>query len=201
MPPAARHRRPSFRPAFSLVEVAVAVGLISVLLVSVMNTARGMALSRQRSADTTRAEWLAAQLAAEIVALPYHDPNNLGTGLGPVAAQLAPGNRSLFDDVGDYHNLNDAPPRTKAGTALAGFSHWSRTVSVEFLDLSTLAPTSTDQGLKRITITVLRGRDRLAQSVLIRSSALSPVGTPTIVTGTTTSIVGEVLSLLTGSSR
>lgn len=41
-------------------------------------------------------------------------------------------NRSLFDDVDDYHGLIDQPPKDSLGNSLSGFNNFSVTVQVSY---------------------------------------------------------------------
>ncbi len=59
--------------------------------------------------------------------------------------------RENFDDVDDYHNLNDAPPTDATNNIRNGFSNFSVAVEVEYAGTEFGLPL---QSLKRITVTV-----------------------------------------------
>jgi MSHA pilin protein MshD len=72
------------------------------------------------------------------------------TSCGPISTEEA--SRVLFDDVDDYHNLNDNPPEDAFGNVRSGFNSFTVNVAVSYA--------GTDQGLtsshlKKIQVTVI----------------------------------------------
>ncbi|MDA1049410.1 MAG: hypothetical protein O3C40_02880 [Planctomycetota bacterium] len=133
--------------------------IIGLLLVTSMNTAGYATRSQLANKDRARAKMIANAMLAEIVELPYLNPD--GTPVfGPESGET----RATFDDVDDYHNLSDAPPVDKQGTALAGGSQLTRSVTVNFAEPDNFSQTAvTDKGVKRITVTVTGNGSNLAQ--------------------------------------
>jgi len=110
--------RPVQRGA-TLVELVMTIVIISVAIAGVVGA---FALISGRSADPlnqTRAVELAQLYMDEIITKKYDDSTPQGgfpkyTGgcnIGPDSSEV----RGSFDDVDDYHNTTDSPPRTVDG--------------------------------------------------------------------------------------
>ena len=142
------------RRAAGMTEVVVATVIVGMMIVAALNAA-GMVFKTQRlNADKLTGPGLAQDLMAEVMAMPYIEPQVPSGSIGLDAGESA-ANRSTFDDVDDYHNLSSADARSKDGTARTGYTGWSQTATVAYADPATgVASGSTDTGLKRITVTV-----------------------------------------------
>lgn len=176
-------RRSSRLAGFTMVECAVAMLLTSVLMVISLGA---LAASKRREAatvDQLRAEQIACDLMNEILNQAYQEPG--GTVLfGPETGETG-GTRAAFDDVDDYAGWTSTPPNDRSGTAIPGFTGWTRRVTVEWADPTTLAVSpGKNTGLKRITVTVLRQSKTMATVVAYRSVAwVDTIPTPTDATG------------------
>jgi prepilin-type N-terminal cleavage/methylation domain-containing protein len=136
---------------FSLIEVAISSILVGSILVAALSTVGAVLRFRSSTSDSGRAALLATDLLAEIQDQAYADPNQTPV-LGKESGETV---RSQFDDVDDYDSLSEAPPRSRAGTNLTGFTGWIRSVSVVQAQRSSPMQTAgSDEGLKRIRITV-----------------------------------------------
>jgi PKD repeat protein len=114
---------------------------------------------------------LAQQLMAEIQMQAYADPDYGEDDFGLAAGKVT-GNRSLWDDVDDYDGWSASPPQYKDGTALSGLVGWERSVTVDWvgpLDLSQVV--GSNQGAKRIIVTVTRDDAVVARLTAIRTSS------------------------------
>lgn len=174
----------SRRRGFSLIEVTVSILLVSVLLVTSLNS---FAASKRREwATVTQAqgEQLALDLMNEILRQPYQDPIVQVPAFGTESGETT-GNRSLFNDVDDYLNWTESPPADKSGNAMTGLSGWTRSVTIQWADPNSLtASISSSTGLKMITVTTSRSGKTAATAVGYRSSAwVDTIPTPTDVTG------------------
>jgi MSHA pilin protein MshD len=140
------------RSGLSLVEVSFATLLVSVMLVGAMQTVGSVLRQRARTAVEHRALLIGKQLLEEILTQAYVEPTQ-----SPVfGLETLEINRSLYDDVDDYHNLDESPPADRSGTVLTGLNGWRRRVTVQYVDpLSPNSIVSDDQGAKRITVDVL----------------------------------------------
>ncbi|MGE0482021.1 MAG: prepilin-type N-terminal cleavage/methylation domain-containing protein [Phycisphaerae bacterium] len=163
-------RRPRRCPAFSLVEALVAIVTVGVVVVAALAAAGGAKAGFEHLQDRARADLLAAQLLAEILPLPYADPDG-GGSLGPDPGEVATPDRLTLDDVDDYSGLADDPPRGRDGVAISGFSGWRRVVTVAWLDRgSPEVRVFTESGIKRVTVAVMKSGQTLATHVALRSA-------------------------------
>jgi len=163
-----RHRQTN--TAFSLAETVVSVALVGGLLVVALNTVGDTTLGRQKMGDRGRGHLLAQDLMTEILRQPYEDPDDTPV-FGPEASEST-GSRVAFDDVDDYSGWSASPPQKKDGAGTSDGPEWRRTVTIEYMDASDLAaPVGSDQGVKRITVTVTRNDVIVSSLVGVRTSA------------------------------
>jgi MSHA pilin protein MshD len=155
---------------FTLIEATISIVVVALMLGAALNTA-GAARARQESnAARARAIWLAQSLMSEIMDKPYTDPNG-GTILGIDTAEALTLRNSL-DDVDDYNNVSESPPKNDDGTSMTEFQGWTRSVSVACVLSSDFRTTSaTDTNYKRITVTVKKGQKVLATLTTLRTKA------------------------------
>lgn len=156
------------RRGLSLVEVLVSTMLVGLVLVGAMNCLGGVIRGRMSTSDSGRGEQLARQLLTEILNTEYEDEGGSPV-FGPESGEST-GSRSGFDDVDDFHNWTAAPPEDRNGNAVFNTSGWQRDVTVALVDPANPATASgTDQGLKRITITVQHSGQVVTELVALRS--------------------------------
>ncbi len=157
-----RHDWPGGGRAYSLVEVIVAMMVLSVLFVAVMNTVGAARGARLQNVDRARGELLAADLMSEILQTDFAEPGS-PTSFG-VDFSESTGDRSFFDDVDDYHNWMSAPPQMRDGMTIPDAKDFERSVAVAIvMPASTTGPA----GMKQIDVTVLhRGKQVVALSAL-----------------------------------
>jgi hypothetical protein len=179
------------RDALSMVETLVSILLVGGLVVVSLDTLGQSARGQQYAADRGRAQHLAADLLSEIMQQYYHEPDYQIAELGAEAEVgiTMPGSitvtfgvnvgevstdRSTFDDVDDYHNWSESPPKHRDGTTMAGFDDWKRSVIVNYVNPTSLNQTvSSDQGAKRIIVIVERNGVEITRMVGVKT------GTPT----------------------
>jgi len=155
------------RKGLTLIEGMVSTVIVSTMLVMVLNTLGSSVRGKEIRQAKSRGPTLAQQLMAEILQANYKDADETPV-FGREASETGT-TRSSFDDVDDYHNWSSAPEE-KDGTAIANLSGWNRSVTVQYVQPS--SPTtvsSSDQGIKRITITVTDPYDQKTSLVAIRS--------------------------------
>lgn len=159
------------RPGLTLLEVVMSTLLVSFVLISALNCVGAVIRSRTSISDRLKAQLLGEQLLSEILLTAYKDEGALplfGPELGEPATNVGP--RSEYDDVDDFHQWNRSPPVTRAGVVIPNLTGWRRTVNVTWVSRSNPANGSlTDQGVKRITVTVSRNEIPLATCVALRS--------------------------------
>lgn len=160
---------------FTLIEVLVAIALLGTVTSAI---ALALAVTLQNSEEIVAREMalgLAQDLMDEILNARYCEPGTSAYSpvLGPSPVELAAGNRSLFDDIDDYNDLIDEPPKDKWGQLLGeediqgqarppqakatGLSRFRREVKVQYVSGSDLAnplPGGSVSDYRRIEVTV-----------------------------------------------
>jgi MSHA pilin protein MshD len=124
---------------FTLVETIVAMVLISIAALA-MASVLGVAFSHSSdSLFNTKTVQLAQAYIEEIQSRRFDETTPLG-GTPPCSAAtitcsaVGPDGeaRTAFDDVDDYHGLNESPPRNAAGAVLSEFSGFRVQVAVSY---------------------------------------------------------------------
>ncbi|MGE0607929.1 MAG: hypothetical protein AB7O62_12615 [Pirellulales bacterium] len=147
-------------------ECAFSTVLVGALLVASLKCVTATTQSRESVATQRQATGLAEQLMMEIYQTNYVDSGSSPT-FGPETGEST-GNRSAFNDVDDYHNWSESPPKSKSGTAISGYTGWTRSVAVAFVQRSSLNTSGSETGLKRITVTVTDNSGRQTRLVGLR---------------------------------
>jgi MSHA pilin protein MshD len=177
-----RVRRIRRHQGFSLAETFVSVLLVGVSLAASMQTVGAVLRQRSSTNDDTVAALLAQQLLSEVLSRPYLEPDDTPS-FGPESGEDA---RADFDDVDDYDGWTESPPTDEEGTALDGLAGWSREVLVEEVEdsdplvadvrvgnvsvgIGLRIPNTTDSGVKRITVTVMRNGTAVGSLVGLRT--------------------------------
>lgn len=149
--------RLNFQQGATLVELVMTIVIISIAIAGVVGA---FALIAGRSADPlnqTRAVALSQLYMDEVLAKSFAEGAPIGGGLVSAAkadcTNLGPDGESrlTFNDVDDYHNLNDSPPENSEQEQLAGYNRFRASILV--------ACAGTEVGLanheaKRIDITI-----------------------------------------------
>lgn len=168
------------RSGFTLIESVMSMLIIGSMLVMVINTLGSSVRGRKIRQTQSRAPELGGQLMAEILQASYSDLTE--EPVFGLEASESGDNRSSFDDVDDYHNWS-ATPQDRDGAELAGMSGWTRSVTVQYVlstDLTSIS--QTDQGIKRITVTVTGPFGGSCSVVAIRSNVGLADQTPAVET-------------------
>lgn len=179
------------RPGLSLVEVVVSIAITGGLLASVFGVVGVSAQRSLHAAESSRAAWLARDLAAEIATKPCVFDNS-GTGVTVVDDLLgllgvdelldrdgvtAQDGRAAFNDVYDYDTWSSTPPVGIDGVPIPGFEGWTRAVDVDSVDPATLSTRAFDPSCMLIKVTVsARGRP-LHTEYLVRTNATDTLRT------------------------
>ena len=156
------------RRGFGQLEVVVSTILVGVLMVSSFSSIAASRRSQTFESNKVRGLAIAEALLAEICQLPMRDPIN--TDSFGTAADERGTSRIKFDDVDDYHNLVDEPPKSKSGVAYTSCSDLSRRVIIDRVKSSDWnSTTSSYEGVYRITVRVLRGSREICRIVGYRA--------------------------------
>ena len=82
-------------------------------------------------------------------------------GAAPMSSTIpSTGDRSRFNNLGDYAGWSESPPDDKSGTPLPGFTGWTRRVGIRYVQAGNIAlGNATDTGIAEVTVRV-RHRDQ-----------------------------------------
>jgi MSHA pilin protein MshD len=144
-----------------IVIVAIAIPpMVGVFVTSTRNSTFGVTMAR--------ANHLASNLLEEIRSKRW-DENT-----GAASATLGPDSetRATYDDVDDFHGLNETPPKDSQGVAMNGSTGFRQQVSVCYV-AGTALDTCLGSGTsnyKRITVTVTDPQGRVTPLVTVISS-------------------------------
>lgn len=156
-------------PGFGMTEVVVSTAIVGVMIVAALEAAGMVARTQRLNADRLTGPGLARDLLAEIMSLPYVDPQTGSPAIGVDSGESA-ASRSTFDDVDDYHNWTASNALARSGQARAGYTGWSLAVTVAWANLADATPSlPSDTNLKRITVTVTSPAGVATQLVGLRS--------------------------------
>jgi MSHA pilin protein MshD len=155
------------RTGSTLVEVLVSSLIVGLLLVPTLRLLGSVAGNYARSAERDRANQLAESLLAEIITKDFADENGAIRTFGLEAGESNFG-RLDYDDVDDYHGLDEQPPRNRSGDLIPGSAAFRRKTIVQYVQLNDPAQvSSTPTGLLHVQVIVSHDRqqDVVAESL------------------------------------
>lgn len=141
--------RRNTRRGLSTMEVVLSTALVGLIAAGALRSVGGVFRTRAAADAAGDGTGLAQALMAEVLQSRYEDPAAT-IAFGPESGET---DRADFNDVDDYQNWTESPPRTRDDTPLAGYTGWQRTVQIALVAPATLQNSSSDQGLKRIVVT------------------------------------------------
>ena len=155
---------------FTLVEGVICTLIVGMMLVGAISTIGASRRSQQGISDRATARLLAIDLLAEIVTKAYAEPDG-SFAMGADAAEQSL-SRATFDDVDDFNNYEEAPPKDLAGNVIPGCEKWSRRVRIEQVDSTNPdQPSVIETGTKRITVSVSYNGTSVAERSAVRTRA------------------------------
>ena len=152
--------RPAYHGGMTLIELVVAIVVISVALTGVL-----LAFNQtiRHSADpmiTEQALAIAQSYLEEILLQPFSQPPNTTAPCSAGALGPGPGEtRATYDEVGDYNGLVDSPPRDQFGTpmnpgsSLLDLSRYTVRVTVTCAALNGIPATQAERVVVNVTAT------------------------------------------------
>ncbi len=160
-------RKNKIKSGFSLAEVMVASVIIGIVGVSAMRLFGGLAHSQAALKRTESAETLILDLISEIKQRDYMDGNGDYTSLGLETGESG-SDRSSYDDVDDYHQLSENPPKFRNGTTYADMETFTRYTTVRWVSSADFnSESASDQGYKKVTIIINDSTREVARGVYI----------------------------------
>lgn len=157
------------RRALSLIEVVASTMIVGLMAVATLNALGAATKSSDSIGNRAIALGLADELLSEITQQPYSDPDG-STGFGRESGEAA-SPRSIFDDLDDYNSWNASPPQYRDGTAIPNRTNWrQRVVITRVVPANPSQTAATEQGAKRIRVTIEYNNQVLADQVAVRTS-------------------------------
>ncbi|MGH7380606.1 MAG: hypothetical protein ACREKR_00040 [Candidatus Methylomirabilales bacterium] len=144
-----------------IIIVAIAIPpMVGVFITSTRNSTFGVTMAR--------ANHLASNLMEEIRSKRWDET------AGAASATLGPDSetRATYDDVDDFHGLNETPPKDSQGVTMSGSTGFGQQVSVCYV-AGTALDTCLGSGTsnyKKITVTVTDPQGRVTPLVTVISS-------------------------------
>lgn len=147
------HQSRTSRSGITLIECAGASIILGLMITAGLRAAAGAGAAQAISARSLTGSLLAEGLVNEVTALAYVEPSGSAT-LGLDSGEVA-SDKTTFDDVDDFDNWTESPPKAPGGTAISGMSRWTRSVRVyRALASAPDSNSATESGLKRIEVSV-----------------------------------------------
>ncbi|NOZ41160.1 MAG: hypothetical protein GXP24_13175 [Planctomycetes bacterium] len=141
------------RTGLSLIEVVVSSLLVGTVVVGSLSML-GASVRTQTTANALiHGPLLADMLLAEIMSMPYEDPEDGGGSIGTDSGE-SNGNRADFDDVDDFNGWSPSDVEDRLGNEFNEYSGWTRSSSVNRADRMSGNWWFAETGLKRIIVTV-----------------------------------------------
>ena len=145
---------------FTLAEILVSVVVIAVALVPLI-VVLGQGVKRGKDPQKITVATMLAQDLMEEIMPKFFDENpsspDSPAGLGPETGETRAGLPTTrnYDDVDDYRNYTESPPREVDGTAMTEYTGYTRTVAVDYVQEANFDAVSTSiTRFKRIRVTV-----------------------------------------------
>ena len=159
------------RSGLTLVEVSISTLIVGMLMLASLQSVANIGRTWTATNQLVDGQGLAQELIREILAQSYSDPTDPNaTTWGLESGETT---RATFDDIDDYSGWTESPVKNAAGTALTGYTGWTRSVTVQKLATSgytVLANGAADQGLRAITVTVTSPTGRTTTTKVYRSN-------------------------------
>jgi Tfp pilus assembly protein PilV len=173
------------RSGLSLIEVIVSTLLVGLVIVASLKTAGAVFRTWQVTENKYDGTALAMELMTEVLQARYEEP--IDTPAYGVEGAEVTNSRAAWDDTDDYDDWTASPPQAKDGTALSGYTGWTRSVIVQKVNAG--APgtvridNAVDKGLRKITVTLTdpQGQQTILVGLRARDGAMekkSPTQSP-----------------------
>lgn len=159
------------RSGITLVEVAVSTLLVGMLVVASLQSVANIGRTWTTTNQLVDGQALAQELIREILAQNYSDPTDPNAKtFGPESGEAT---RASFNDIDDYFGWSESPVKNAAGTALTGYTGWTRSVLVQKIDTTgyfAVSNNTSDKGLRAVTVTVTSPTGKTTTAKVYRSN-------------------------------
>jgi prepilin-type N-terminal cleavage/methylation domain-containing protein len=155
----------------TMVEVVVATAVVAMLGVAIGGAAEVILATDREADDSAAVTELGLALLEEVASLPFDDPQNGETTLGPEFGEWTPlGTRANLDDVDDYTVVSGGQGPTANDGAPLDLDGYTRSVAIEYVTADDFNQTSvTPTDYKRITVRVYKDGSLTGTFVTVRA--------------------------------
>jgi MSHA pilin protein MshD len=161
--------QPIVQRGMSLIEVVASTMIVGLMAVASLNALGAATKSANSIGNRAIAAGLVDELMSEIMMQPYIDPDGSAVFGRESGESSSP--RSAFDDVDDYNGWSVSPPQYRDGTVIPDRTNWRQKVQVFWVVPSNPSQTTnTDQGAKRIRVTIEYQNVELAEQIAVRTN-------------------------------
>ena len=143
-------------PAFTLIELIITVVIAGIAILSLVMVFQESLKNMERQRGLQSANLLGEDLMNEIRSKKYVD-SDFPTNFGAEAGETNGNNRLNLDDVDDYDNWGESPPKTIEGitmTNLSGFTWRAFVANVPATNFNSPPAADNSTDFKRITVIV-----------------------------------------------
>jgi hypothetical protein len=153
--------------------VVASTMIVGLMAVAALNSLGAATRTSDSIGNRAVAMGLADELMSEILQAEYSEPSG-SASLGPDSGELG-GPRLVFDDVDDYDGWNKSPPQYRDGTVIPDRADWRQRVEVDYvLSTDSTQTVGSDQGVKRIHVSIEYRDQILIEQITVRTNASAP---------------------------
>lgn len=165
------------RHGVSIAEVAISSLLVATIMIASLKSLGMVNRTWGVAANSGTGNTLASDLLAEVNSTAYRDPEDPSKFMGLNSGESGT-NRMDFDDIDDFDDWSASPPQSRDGTSLTDYVGWTRAVDIKKVEaddpLSERNDNATDEGLRKITVTVTDPAGNTSVLVVFRSEVELP---------------------------
>ncbi len=160
------------RSAFSLVEAMLSLVLASGALVAALGVVSSSAQAEAHAKSRAIADSLVAEFIADATGTAFEQPGSVGS-FGRGGAEVGATSRAAINDVDDYDQWVESPPKDYGGDKRADLAGWKVSVVVARVSLADPegAVVTYDSRVKRIEVTASLNGKTLSSQTMYRTSA------------------------------
>ncbi|AQT69568.1 Tfp pilus assembly protein PilV [Anaerohalosphaera lusitana] len=157
------------RRAFSLLEVLIAVVIISLGMVSVLAASTAFTESNASGIELSTAEFLVEEVRELTTSLSVTDPNSDDDTFGPEYYESSVAD---YDDLDDFDGASFSPPIDIKRNALSNYAGYTQQVTVRNVSANDFSSVQYDHSTNfvRVTVNILLGGEQITSSSWIRAN-------------------------------
>lgn len=137
----------------TLIEASISLVVVGLVVTTSLQLLASSVSNRAREETLRRGDGIARLLLAEILQLPYQDPDAATRTFG-IETDENVSDRRTFDDIDDYDKFAETRLAYRDGTWIPDVTGWSRSVTVRLVSPAEPDRTvATDEGIREVRVT------------------------------------------------